>query len=744
MIAGITATALTFISLILSIVAYYLYYNRKEESLLRIGRMGFYTATGLIFLQGGMLLWGILTHHFEWSYVFSYSSKELPVYYLISTFWAGQEGTFMLWLILGSIYGLIIIRSRKEEEPLVMSFLNLAQAFIVIILIKKNPFSYVWEMNPNGFSIGQTPVNGSGLNPLLQDPWMTIHPPILFAGYSSTMILFAFAMSALIKRNYDNWIKPVYPFTLFVSLSLGTGIILGGYWAYTTLGWGGYWGWDPVENSSFIPWIISLALVHGIIIQRKQGGMKKTNIFLALLTFILVLYGSFLTRSGVLTDFSVHSFGESELTRYLIGFVLLFTAIAFLTFLFRAKEVKGERVQTAFYTRESFVLFGILVLLALAILTFIGTSSPLITGLVGKASNVSVDYYNTLAGPIASLLALLIGLSPLLNWKRSSADKLKAALFHGAISIFGGVIAFILGLRDLIPLIITILAFFVVLINGQLVYQMAVRKSYGFGGYVAHVGIGLMLFGIITSSVYDRSVKVTLPLDTNQRVMGYDLQYSGKIASSDGKDKVTVKVNGKETHAKFYWSNYSQAYMVAPSVVNTILQDLYISPIQIIPPNENQSRHNELALKKGELLPFKDFQFRFVGYDMDAHEMGASEIMITAKIDVLDKNGKALDTVKPSWKMQGNKRDIIPANLPGSKDQIFISNISVESGTIILGVTGMNPMTTAMVEKELLAVEVSVKPLINILWIGTVLMIIGFILSTIQYAKRDPLKVVEE
>jgi len=743
MILGITATALTFVALILSIIAYYLYYSRNEEYLLKIGRLGFYTAGGLIVFQSIMLLWGLLNHHFEWSYVFSYSSTELPLYYLISTFWAGQEGTFMLWLLLGTIYGVVIIRSRKDEEPLVMSFMNLVQAFIVIILIKKNPFSYVWEMNPNAFPVGQIPVNGNGLNPLLQDPWMTIHPPILFAGYSSTMILFAFAMSALVKRNYDNWIRPSYPFTLFVSLALGTGIILGGYWAYTTLGWGGYWGWDPVENSSFIPWLTSLALVHGFIIQRKQGGMKKTNIFLALLTFILVLYGSFLTRSGVLTDFSVHSFGESELTQYLIAFVLLFTSVAFLTFLFRAKEVKGETVQTAFYTRESFLLFGILVLLVLAILTFIGTSSPLITGIVGKASNVSIDYYNTLAGPIAILLALLIALSPLLNWKKSSGEKLKTSLIHAGLSIVLGVFAFILGLRDILPLIITVLAFFVILINGQFVFQMILRRNYGFGGYLAHVGIGLMLFGIITSSVYDRSVKLTLPQDTNQNVMGFDLKYSGKKASADGKDKVIVYVDGKETYAKFYWSNYSQAYMVAPSVINKLTQDLYISPIQIIPADQNQAKHDELVLKKGEILPFKDLQFRFAGYEMNSHEMGAAEMHIAAVIEILDSYGKVTGTAKPAWKMHGNNRDIIPAELPGNLGQIFINNISVESGAIILGISGPQDVNTAQIGKELLAVEVSVKPLINILWLGTFFMMIGFILSTIQYTRKNPLKVEE-
>ncbi|MEJ2053788.1 MAG: cytochrome c biogenesis protein CcsA, partial [Calditrichaceae bacterium] len=241
MIIGVTATAITFIALVLSITSYYLHYKYSEESLLSLARISFYVSVGLIFFQAILLMWGIINHHFEWIYVYSYSSKDLPLYYLISTFWAGQEGTFLLWTILGSIYGLIIIKNRIKDESLVMSFLLLVQAFIVMILVKRNPFTYIWEANPVGFGPGMIPLDGAGLNPLLQNPWMTIHPPILFSGYSSTMILFAFAMAALVKRNYNDWVKNVFPYALFVGLILGTGIIMGGYWAYTTLGWGGYW-----------------------------------------------------------------------------------------------------------------------------------------------------------------------------------------------------------------------------------------------------------------------------------------------------------------------------------------------------------------------------------------------------------------------------------------------------------------------------------------------------------------------
>ncbi len=738
MIIGITSTAITLVALILSVTAYFLYYLRQEPEMLHIGRIGFYTASALIVFQSVLLMWGILTHHFEWSYVLSYSSRDLNLYYLISTFWAGQEGTFMLWLLLSVVYGFIILRWAREDEALVMLFMNLVMLFIVIILIKKNPFAYVWQANPRVFAPGIIPPDGNGLNPLLQDPWMTIHPPILFAGYSSSMILFAFAMSALIRKKFDSWLDGVYPFALFTAVTLGAGIILGGYWSYTTLGWGGYWGWDPVENASFIPWVTSLVLFHGLIIQRRVGALQKTNLFMALLTFILVLYGSFLTRSGVLTDFSVHSFGSSELNFYLIGFVLFFVVIAVGTLLFRFTEVKGNKVELATVSRESFILYGILVMLILAILTFVGTSSPIITGIFGNASNVSIDYYNSLIGPVTILMAVLIALSPVLSWKQDSGAKLRKLLWHGVISLMLMVVTYVLGMRDPVSIILAGLAYFMMLVNGELVFKMWRKKNYRFGGYLTHVGLGLMIIGIITSSVYDEAKKVTLPMHTDTNVFGYTLTYNGKIPSPDGKDKVDISINHQTYYAKFYWSDYSQAYMVGPAVKNTILQDYYVSPIQIIPAEKSWSNITEIELKKGQPVAHGDYLLHFTGYDMDGHQMQAGDVHLAAIIEVRDKDGKLLDTIKPAMIMQGREKKNIPAELPDKSHQVMIKSINVESGSIKLALAGKEGQDSRYAGKELLAVEVSVKPLINVLWLGTILLVIGFLLALFQVTKRKP------
>ncbi len=737
MIIGIAATSLTFVAMVISLAAYYLYYRREDEQvLLNIARMSFYVATVLIFFQAALLMYGILNHKFEWSYVASYSSRDLSLYYLISTFWAGQEGTFLLWLVLGQIYGLFIIRANKENEPLVISLMGLVQAFILIILIKKNPFAYVWQVNPAVFQPGMIPADGNGLNPLLQDPWMTIHPPILFAGYSSTMILFAFAMTALIKRNYNKWVQSAYPYILFANLMLGAGIILGGYWAYTTLGWGGFWGWDPVENSSLIPWLTSLALLHGVIIQKKQGGLKKTNIFLALLTFILVLYGSFLTRSGVLTDFSVHSFGGSELDTYLLAFVFLFLGIATIAFLYRAREVESEKVQTVFLTRETFMFFGSLVLLILALLTFFGTSSPIFTGFFGKASNVSTSYYNTIAVPIAMLIAILIGVTPVLRWKRESPEQLKKLYIHAAISLLLGVVAYFLGLNKAVSLIIVILSVFAILVNGQIIYLIWSHKKYNFGGYLAHVGVGLMLIGIIISSVYDRSQKVKLPMGAEMSAMGYSLRYEGKIPAANGKDRVKIFVNNKPMFAKFYWSDYSRAYMVSPAVKNTVTKDLYISPIQIIPASQNPVNGDDIQLSKNKKQEFEKYYLQFTGYEMQQHGMEQGHISLAAVVKVYDKSGDSLATIKPRLIMEGNKKTLIPAQLPGTDRQVQIKGLNVDKGAIRLLVARDAVQPNPYAGKEVMAVEVTIKPLINILWMGTILMVVGFLLAMFQQKKK--------
>ncbi|HTO23582.1 MAG TPA: cytochrome c biogenesis protein CcsA, partial [Spirochaetia bacterium] len=257
-----------------------------------------YAVQWLALLASALTLWRLIfSHDFTYQYVASYSSRGMPPHYLYAAFWGGQEGTFLLWALITCTLGLVMMRQKHELTWTAMFFLNLPLIMLGLVTVMRGPFLM--------FPAGQAPPDGQGLNPLLQDPWMTIHPPVLFTGFSSLVAPFSLAMAGMVRRKYDGWIKPVLPWSCFSLTVLACGFIMGGVWAYKVLGWGGYWGWDPVENGSFIPWLSNAALLHGLLVQRVTGSLRRTNFFLAVTSYVLVLYASFLTRSGVLADFSV-------------------------------------------------------------------------------------------------------------------------------------------------------------------------------------------------------------------------------------------------------------------------------------------------------------------------------------------------------------------------------------------------------------------------------------------------------
>ncbi|MDH7571604.1 MAG: cytochrome c biogenesis protein CcsA, partial [Armatimonadota bacterium] len=264
------------------------------------GRGLFALSTVAVLMSSAALLHAFVAGRYELAYVADYSSRSLPLLYRVSAFWAGQEGSFLLWALLGGAMGVVLSWKGGEWEPHLMGLFGAVQAFLLLLLVAKSPFRLA----------SQPLADGHGLNPLLQDPWMAIHPPLIFLGYAALAVPFVFAVAALLRREYHDWAARALPWSLFSWTTLGAGIFIGGYWAYRVLGWGGYWGWDPVENASLIPWLLNTALLHGILLQRARGSLARGNLALAILSFVMVLYGTFLTRSGVLSDFSVHSFAR--------------------------------------------------------------------------------------------------------------------------------------------------------------------------------------------------------------------------------------------------------------------------------------------------------------------------------------------------------------------------------------------------------------------------------------------------
>ncbi|HSG99246.1 MAG TPA: cytochrome c biogenesis protein CcsA, partial [candidate division Zixibacteria bacterium] len=355
----------------------------------------------------GLLLTLILTHRFEFIYVASYSSRDLPLYYLIATLWGGQEGTLLLWIVYVSALGLLLMRNAGRFERVAMSMVNLFVFAVLLILIKASPFATMATVPP---------LDGSGLNPLLQDFWMTIHPPVMFLGFALSVFPFALAVAGWWQRDFKGWIAPAWAWTLGAWCALGTALVMGGYWAYKVLGWGGYWAWDPVENSSLIPWIFATGGIHSMIMLRKKNALARSAYLFSVLLFVSVLFGSFLTRSGVLGDFSVHSFLDLGINSYLVVMLLAFTVIGFGLLILRGRGIKATAAYGSLSTVDFFITAGVLSLLVAGALVTVGMATPLWTRLFGPASNVTLRYYFLATTPVALIVLSALSVFPFMRW----------------------------------------------------------------------------------------------------------------------------------------------------------------------------------------------------------------------------------------------------------------------------------------------------------------------------------------
>jgi len=415
---------LFFLSISTSVLYFYAHF--KKGIGLRTARKLYNVLAGGIAFVALFFMSNILALNFQYTYIWENTSRELPNYLLISAFYAGQQGSFMLWVLFFALIGFVFkyfVKDNKYESAAMVSFV-LIMSLILLMLIFKSPFDYVWETyNGQGIDAGFTPKNGRGLNPILENIWMVIHPPILFLGYTTISIPFVFALAALIRKDFRSWVEMAYPWVLASSAILGLGIMLGGFWAYETLGWGGFWGWDPVENSSLLPWLTSLALIHTMIVYKRTGASGRTNIFLAILSFILVLYATFLTRSGILGNASVHSFTDPGSTVYALLIAILGVATILSAYLFfrNFKNIKSSNLGKSIFTREFFLSFGSIIILLSALIVFFGTSWPLITDITGiKKSSVSTDFYNDVNLPLIILILITNAISLYLNWKQAA------------------------------------------------------------------------------------------------------------------------------------------------------------------------------------------------------------------------------------------------------------------------------------------------------------------------------------
>ncbi len=493
--------------------------------------------TGLVVIGTFCLAVLLLRDDFRVAYIASHSNRALPIYFKFAALWSGQEGSLLWWSCLMSLFAAAAVAANRRSHPHLMPYavamlMTVLGFFLVLNNFVVSPFALLAMQTPQGPQMFAPP-DGGGLNPLLQHPAMVIHPPMLYLGFVGFSVPFAFALSALITRSKgEQWIHITRRWTMIAWMFLTIGVLLGGRWAYAVLGWGGYWGWDPVENASLLPWLTGTAFLHSVMMQEKRGMMKVWNMVLIFATFLLCIFGTFLTRSGVLS--SVHAFAQSAIGPYFSVFLSFLLVLTSAVLFWRLDFLKSENQLDSLASRESSFLFNNLILLASCFAVLWGTLFPLLSEAVrGVKISVGAPYFNKVQIPIGLFLLFLTGVGPLFAWRRTSVDSLRRNFTRPLI--FGALVAivcFIFGARNFYALMTLFLAFFVIgtialeFFRGARVIrqkeelgwagsviELTRRNTRRYGGYVIHFGIALLFIGFVGNAFGIHEQAEVLPGD---------------------------------------------------------------------------------------------------------------------------------------------------------------------------------------------------------------------------------------
>lgn len=799
------------ISSIICMVMYYFSFKGRTNTL-NIARISYHAMAVFVIAGATLLLQAILTHQYQYKYVYDYSGSGLPFGLLMSTFYAGQEGSFFLWTLLTVIVGLILQQyssKRGDLEPRVMFVFALATSFLLMMIspLLKNPFAYIWTdptyvsakninsafMNmpfiqgflfsdnqngqtfvkiskelyatllSNGISINDFIIQGKGLNPLLQNFWMQIHPPMLFTGFALSTAPFAFAVAALIKNDYRNWIKQAFPWVLAAGMVLGLAIMLGGYWAYGVLGWGGYWGWDPVENSSLVPWLITVASIHTLLVQKKSiakrdstgpGEFAKTNLILCMMTYILVLYSTFLTRSGILGDASVHSFTDPGRSVYL--FLIIFMA-AFAVFglgmiAYRWKYLSAITEEyKSLLNRELALFTGAVAIGACALIVIVGTSAPII------GTSVETSFYSSFNLPIAIIIGFLNGFSLLLKWKqtekREVINKFKIPVI-ASIVLTVLVTAFLLishsGQVHFMMILLTLSASFALTVNVEIAYKIIRGNKQMLGAYVAHIGIAVFLLGVVGTGAFTKQQSIDLPKNEPRKAFGYILTFKDSQPIDNG-NKYAFNIEIRKDNSAsivspvMFVSDFNNSLMREPDIMSEFTKDFYVAPVSYDDGSQQKTEGSEVALNKGESKTVNGVKITFASFDvpsdMKEKMMSGADVRIGAKLQI-EYNGQTKE-VEPAMKMAAGAREFIPAEVQEANLKIQIKNLSA-AGNIELILSKLNGESDPQpVRKDVLTIEASLKPFINLVWIGVLVTVLGFLVSVIRRSKESAATPVE-
>ncbi len=781
----------SFCMALLAMIAYYYASKTEDRAWHKLAKFSFIGhSIGVIGIVS-TLFYILINQYFEYHYVWQHSSKALPLRYIFSCFWEGQEGSFLLWSFWHTVLGLLIIWRNSKLTASVMAIFSSVQVFLssmllgVVILeykIGSNPFTVLLREHPDFIDLPlfKNPdyllhLDGRGLNPLLQNYWMTIHPPTLFLGFASTLVPFAFALAGLWKKQYNEWIKPAMPWTIFSVMILGTGILMGGAWAYEALSFGGFWAWDPVENASLVPWLTLVGGMHLMVVQEKKGGVSFSMFALVLVSFILILYSTFLTRSGVLGDSSVHAFTDLGMSGQLLLYLLSYVLIAIVALVVNYKNLPRNEKEEDLWTREFWMFSGSLVLFISSFQILISTSIPVINKIFGSSLAPPSDviaHYNSWQIPFAILVLLFMSFSQFLKYKKTGFKRFFNAILRSLIASLVLTTAIGIPMKVTNPFELFLLFAGIFAVLGNLDYWIAILKGKirHAGASVAHIGFGIMMIGALVSMSKQENISVnTSNFDVEQ--LGEEFENKENILLMEDDtlpmDQYYVSYRGKEEEGvNVYFiveymnrladGSFENAFTLRPRVQTNprmgnvaepdtrhfLDKDIYTHVTwAILEEDESGNEYGEPEVKHvkvGDTLYLKqsivilDSVRRILPIDIDKVELDESDIVVEAKLIAWDFNTqehilRPLFIVKDTTDIYG---------LPDGKEnlglKVSFNNINPKDGSVELTFRQKN------FQRDFIVMQAIAFPYINLLWLGILIMIIGTLIamfSRIKYGK---------
>ena len=695
----------------------------------------------------------------EYQYVWKHSDNETALAYRIAGLWAGQEGSFLLWAAAAAMFGIIAMRGAEKYRRWFTATYALFLAAVSGILAYESPFVL-------NLSQGRpvVPADGLGLAPALQNYWVLIHPPTIFLGFGSLTVLFAYAVAAMIEKDLDHWILIVRPWASVALGLLGLGLCMGGFWAYETLGWGGFWMWDPVENVSFVPWCLTAAFVHGLNVQTSRHRWKFSNLMLAGLPFVAFVYGTFLTRSGLLADASVHSFAEMDasalklLVTLMGGATLGFFALWAKT-LFQAKETAPAVDATGIFQREGFVRTGVWLLVGLAISTLIGMSVPLLKVITGSKSAVVEEHtYHLVLSWMFVPLMIILALTPFVTWRGIGIRELGARFYtmfcvvfallgamllaiavtpFSRIANLGSTVGFPAGLEvPGLPWIMFLVGICLLAIVSACwrMIELRVGKKIHFAPHLTHVGFAILMIGLIVSRGLERQGEATVVAGHPGRVMNYEVVYKGQTSTRyDRSNKAIFNIYDMSGSLKtplfvatpgLYYvpadaNSDEESAQVWPFIQRFLFHDVYIS---MRPPQSELAQ--SVTLKLGETQFIAGFAVTYLG----PSEEGMGEGMkLGARLRVAA-HGPSRQIVPMMEMASGGKLLQHPANLD-SQVLVSVQSFDAAAHTVTLQPALASPI---------FSIQIFNKPLTGLVWLGTFLMTLGAFLTAVLRRRVAP------